>query len=195
VARFLTSFLRHPIATGAIAPSSARLAREMVDWIDWHDVSTCVELGPGTGAFTPSILNAMHAETRFFTVELNPEFAAMMRSSYPQVETVCRSVADIGAICDARDVASIDCIVCGLPWAAFPTQLHQTLMSAVTARLSTKGYFCTFAYLQGTILPAGIRFKRLLDKSFASVHRSRTVWGNLPPAFVYQCRAPHVPSM
>ncbi len=186
--RFLSSFVRHPIATGAVAPSSAHLAREMVNWIDWSEIGTCVEFGPGTGAFTPSILESMNDGTDFFAVELNEEFAELMTARFPDVDTLCRSVAHIGAICDERGVSSIDCIVCGLPWAAFSNELQHTLMEAMLSRLSDGGYFCTFAYLQGTILPAGIRFGRLLSESFPSVTRSRTVWRNLPPAFVYRCR-------
>ncbi len=189
MAGFFSSFLRHPIATGAIAPSSRYLARAMVSWIDWDQVATCVEFGPGTGAFTPSILASMNPGTDFFAVELNPEFAATMTRKFPNIDVFCRSVAEIDQICDARGVANIDCIICGLPWAAFSTELQQTLMNAILSRLSAGGYFCTFAYLQGTLLPAGIRFRRLLHNAFASVECSPTVWRNLPPAFVYQCRA------
>jgi phospholipid N-methyltransferase len=160
----------------------------MVEWVEWDKVATCVEFGPGTGAFTQSILDSLIDGARFFAVELNEDFAEIMAQRFPQVETLCRSVADIDEICLQRGVAKIDCIICGLPWAAFPDQLQQSLMQAVLARISDDGYFATFAYLQGTILPAGKRFKRLLSESFRSVHRSRTVWRNLPPAFVYQCR-------
>ena len=186
--RFLSAFLRHPIATGAIAPSSFHLAKEMVNWVDWNDVNVCVEFGPGTGAFTPSILESMKAGTRFLAVELNKKFAATMTRKFPHVETICRSVADIEEICDERAVAQIDCIMCGLPWAAFSANLQHRLLKAVLSRMSDSGYFATFAYLQGTILPAGIRFAELLQESFGEVRRSRTVWRNLPPAFVYRCR-------
>lgn len=186
--RFLSAFLRHPIATGAIAPSSRRLAREMVSWVDWDRVKVCVEFGPGTGAFTPGILESMRAGTRFLAVELNERFAAMMATKFPQVETLCRSVADIEEICDQRGIAQIDCIICGLPWAGFSADLQRCLMNAVLSRLSPGGHFATFAYLQGTLLPAGIRFAELLQDSFGEVRRSRTIWRNLPPAFVYRCR-------
>lgn len=186
--RFLSSFLRHPIATGAIAPSSLHLAREMVGWIDWDDVATCVEFGPGTGAFTSQILRAMNEGTHFFTVEQNQMFAAAMAKKFPDVDTYCRSAADIAELCDVRGVAHIDCILCGLPWASFPDRLQHNLMVAIVSSLRKNGCFCTFAYLQGTVLPAGIRFKRLLHASFSSVSRSRIVWRNLPPAFVYRCR-------
>lgn len=188
MSRFFSSFLRHPIATGAIAPSSKYLAQEMVSWVRWQDVRTCVEFGPGTGAFTPSILASMQDGTHFFAVELNQRFARLMQEKFPSVDTLCRSVADIDDICTERGVSQIDCIICGLPWAAFSTQLQASLMGAVLSRLSDGGYFCTFAYLQGLLLPAGMRFKQLLNKSFPSVKTSSTVWRNLPPAFVYRCR-------
>lgn len=186
--RFVTSFIRHPVATGAIAPSSQSLADAMVSWIDWQEVSTCVEFGPGTGAFTGTLLQSMGEGTRFFTVEVNEGFAATMGQRFPHVETVCRSVEEIDQICDERGVEVMDCVICGLPWAAFPADLQGRLMQALLSRLSPSGYFCTFAYLQGTLLPAGIRFKKLLHRSFSSVQRSPTVWRNLPPAFVYRCR-------
>ena len=186
--RFVSAFLRHPIATGAIAPSSVHLAQEMVNWVDWAQVKVCVEFGPGTGACTPSILQTMQQGTRFLAVELNAQFADTMARKFPQVETLCRSVAEIEEICDARGITHIDCIICGLPWAAFSGALQRFLMRAVLARLSEGGYFATFAYLQGTLLPAGVRFAELLQESFSEVQRSRTVWRNLPPAFVYQCR-------
>ncbi len=188
MARFFSSFLRHPIATGAIAPSSPQLARQMVAWVDWANVATCVEFGPGTGAFTQSILDALGDGARFFAVELNEQFADIMTRKFPGVETVCRSVDAIDEICRERGVQKIDCIICGLPWAGFSAELQHCLMQAVLSRMSEGGYFATFAYLQGTILPAGMRFRRLLRESFDSVARSRTVWRNLPPAFVYQCR-------
>ena len=40
---------------------------------------------------------------------------------------------------------------------------------------------------QGSILPAGLRFRRELDARFLRVRRSGVVWPNLPPAFVYRC--------
>ena len=155
--RFARSFIRHPIATGALAPSSTRLAREMVSWIDWSKVTTCSEFGPGTGAFTGSIIESMNGGTRFFAVELNKQFATTMAEKFPDLETVCRSVVDIREICRERGISSIDCIVCGLPWAAFPSQLQHDLIDAILSCLSNGGYFCTFAYVQGKMLPAGIR--------------------------------------
>jgi hypothetical protein len=55
--------------------------------------------------------------------------------------------------------------------------------------LGKGGQFVTFAYLQGLILPAAQRFRKLLKQYFSEVSTSRTVWLNVPPAFIYRCRS------
>ena len=62
------------------------------------------------------------------------------------------------------------------------------LLDATGHVLREGGQFVTFAYLQGLLLPAGQRFKRKLRDHFGQVETSRTVWANMPPAFVYRCR-------
>ncbi|MCH1441871.1 MAG: ribosomal RNA adenine dimethylase domain-containing protein, partial [Rubripirellula sp.] len=66
---FLKNFLRNPGQVGAIAPSSDRLVRMMVDWFDWNQIRNVVEFGPGTGVFTKAISEKIHPETTFFAVE------------------------------------------------------------------------------------------------------------------------------
>ncbi len=60
--------------------------------------------------------------------------------------------------------------------------------------LKEQGQFATFAYLQELLLPAGLRFRRMLRHYFREVSTSRTVWKNLPPAFVYRCRRRNHPT-
>jgi phosphatidylethanolamine/phosphatidyl-N-methylethanolamine N-methyltransferase len=91
-------------------------------------------------------------------------------------------------LCDRQGIAQVDCIVSGLPWASFPDDMQTQYLDAMMTVLKPGGQFVTFAYLQGLLLPAGRRFRRKLDHYFSRVDRSRTVWLNLPPAFVYRCR-------
>lgn len=51
--------------------------------------------------------------------------------------------------------------------------------------LKPGGKFLSFAYLQGLLLPAGMRFKRKLYARFNNVTKTRTIWLNIPPGFVY----------
>ncbi|MBI1337575.1 MAG: ribosomal RNA adenine dimethylase domain-containing protein [Phycisphaera sp.] len=160
----------------------------MVEWIDWSAVDTVVEYGPGTGAFTRAILNTKPERCRFLAIEFSPILAADLAARYPQVQVVTGSVEDIVCICDEHGIARIDAVVCGLPWSIWTPSLQRSIMRATRDMLSERGYFTTFAYLQGLLLPGGRAFTRLLDEVFPTVQRSRVVWRNLPPAFAYRCR-------
>jgi phospholipid N-methyltransferase len=97
------------------------------------------------------------------------------------------TVTNVAQLCRQQSMDRVDAIICGLPWASFPPSLQSDIMDAMLEVLVPGGQFATFAYWQGVILPAGLRFHRRLRGTFSSVHRSRTVWRNLPPAFVYRC--------
>jgi phosphatidylethanolamine/phosphatidyl-N-methylethanolamine N-methyltransferase len=188
VRKFWGEFLLHPATTGAIAPSSRFLARTMVGWIDLARARTVLEYGPGTGVFTDFIIRRMPPGSKFVAIELNSRLAAMFRQRHPSLTLVEDSVANVANICREQGLSRVDCIVCGLPWAAFSEALQIHLLDQMMSVLAPEGQFVTFAYLQGLLLPPGRRFARLLPKYFRQVSRSRTVWLNLPPAFVYQCR-------
>lgn len=188
ISRFLGEFLLHPTRTGAIAPSSQFLARTMVEWIDLPKARTVLEYGPGTGVFTGSILERMPVDANFVAIELNSRLAEIFRQRHPDVTLVEDSVANVGVICQKLGLGKVDCIVCGLPWASFPAPLQTRILDQMMTVMSPQGQFVTFAYLQGLLLPPGRRFASLLPKYFTHVSKSRTVWLNLPPAFVYQCK-------
>lgn len=184
---FLKNFARHPTQVGAIAPSSPGLARMMVDWFDWNQIRSVVEFGPGTGVFTEQIEKERHPDCRFLAIERSTELAAATRQRCPGVLVVEDSVTNVAKICREHSIDQIDAILCGLPWASFPESLQREIIEAMLTMLKPGGKFATFAYWQGVILPAGMRFSRLLDETFDSVQKSPTVWRNLPPAFVYRC--------
>ncbi|TWT53443.1 hypothetical protein Pla22_10720 [Rubripirellula amarantea] len=186
-ATFLKNFIRNPTKVGAIAPSSAGLAETMVDWFDWTNAKNVVEFGPGTGVFTEAILSRLHSDANFFAIEQSAELVAATQTRCPNATVIEDSVTNVANLCRSRGIESVDAIVCGLPWAAFSERLTDEIMDAMFEVLKPGGQFATFAYWQGVILPAGIRFSRRLEKQFASVHKSPTVWRNLPPAFVYRC--------
>jgi phosphatidylethanolamine/phosphatidyl-N-methylethanolamine N-methyltransferase len=185
---FFGEFIKHPTKTGAVAPSSRYLARAMVEWIDLPSARTVLEYGPGTGVFTERILRRLAPDSQFAAIELNSRLAELFRRRHPGLTLVEDSVANVKAVCQRLGFRSVDCVVCGLPWASFPKDLQTHLLEQMISVMSPEGQFVTFAYLQGLLLPAGRRFAQLLPGYFSHVSRSRTVWRNLPPAFVYQCR-------
>jgi phospholipid N-methyltransferase len=85
-------------------------------------------------------------------------------------------------------------IVSGLPWAAFGQELQDELLDAVTDTLAPDGAFTTFAYTLARWAPPARRLRRSLGAEFDEVVTGRTVWANVPPAFVYFCRRTRVPA-
>ncbi|MEM1226905.1 MAG: hypothetical protein AAGJ40_14505 [Planctomycetota bacterium] len=185
--KFLKRFVRHPTQVGAIAPSSEALVETMVEWIQWQSATGVVEYGPGTGVFTSEIVKRLRPDAKFMAIERARELATLTRQRCPGVTVHEASAADVGDLMVQAGMQHADAIICGLPWASFPDVLQRSIMEATWRAMPTGGQFATFAYWQGVALPAGRRFHRLLIESFTSVQRSRTVWRNLPPAFVYRC--------
>jgi phospholipid N-methyltransferase len=184
---FLKNFIQHPTAVGAISPSSQVLARTMIDWVDWENARGVVEFGPGTGVFTEAIQRALHPDAGFIAIEQSPELAQATRLRVPTANVIQGSATDVDAFCRKASIASVDAIICGLPWAAFSESLTDEIFESMFRVLRPGGQFATFAYWQGVILPAGIRFSRRLNRTFSQVEKSPTAWRNLPPAFVYRC--------
>ena len=185
-------FLKNPRQIGALCASSPDLCREMVDALGIPKARTVIELGPGTGVITREILRIMPEECELLSIELDPQLCATLRECFAAEKVhICQgSAADLGLFLEQHGRTGAEAVVSGLPWAIFPEELQRAILRAVCEHLSPNGGFATFAYLQGVPLPAGLRFRKLLREFFGKVVRSRIVWRNLPPAFVYRCYQP-----
>ena len=185
--RFLKEFITQPFVIGAVAPSSKRLARKMVEDVDFANARAVVEFGPGTGAFTDKILPRLAPECRFFAIELNPTMAELWRSRHPGATLYRNSVKNVDRLCRKEGIEEVDVIFSGLPWASFDDDLQEETLEATLKVLRPGGQLITFGYRVGTMLPKGRRFYRRLPRYFSRVERSEYVWRNLPPAFVVRC--------
>lgn len=189
-ALFLRQFLRSPLATGAIAPSSRHLAVAVTAPIPERGDPVVVELGPGTGPFTAEIQRRLGGRGRHIAVEINPLLARHLAERHPQVELVVDDVARLPKLLADRGVPAADVIVSGLPWAAFSAGVQAELLHAVLRAMRPDGAFTTFSYAHTRPLGPAIRFRHRLRDAFEEVVPGRTIWRNLPPAFVYHARRP-----
>lgn len=184
---FLGQFVGRPTMIGAVAPSSRHLAARVLEGLDLEHAKAVLEFGPGTGAITGRLVARLGANTKFVAIELNPVMAASFRKRFPQVKLREESVENARRVCQEEGIDSVDFIVCGLPWSSFSDDLQDRLLDATLDVLKPGGTLVSFAYHVGTWLPGGRRIRRKLDSRFTTVRKSRSVWRNLPPAFVYRC--------
>jgi phosphatidylethanolamine/phosphatidyl-N-methylethanolamine N-methyltransferase len=175
---------------GAIAPSSPRLGAVLASVVPRTGEPVVVELGPGTGAVSTVIAEKLPPGARHLAVELDPDMVGYLRRTRPELEVVPGNAADLGALLAERGIASVDAVVCGLPWALFDDATQTALLAEISRVIGDHGAFTTFAYLHGMTLAAARRFRRTLRATFDEVLVTATVWRNLPPAFVYVCRRP-----
>jgi phosphatidylethanolamine/phosphatidyl-N-methylethanolamine N-methyltransferase len=185
--RFLGTFVAAPRTVGAVAPSSAALAAEIVRQARVAHARTIVELGGGTGSFTRKIAEVAPRDAMIVSIEINAAFAEILSKRFERVRVIAGSAERAGDYLRAAGRSSADCVVSGLPWAAFDTGLQSRLLTAIAGLLADGGTFATFAYLHASKLPAAIRFRDQLHAIFSKVRESRVVWRNIPPAFVYGC--------
>lgn len=182
--RFVESFLRDPLEVGSLWPSSAVLARAVVNSCDIKQGDTVVELGPGTGAFTGMLSERLHGIGHLIAIEISRTNIAELRRHFPECEVIHGSAEHLPSHLGARRA---NCIVSGLAWGTMRPALQDRIFNAVLAALADDGQFVAFGYVHASRLPTSMRFRNQLLHSFARVERTRIVWRNLPPAFVYRC--------
>ncbi len=185
--QFLNDFKDNIIQTGAIAPSSKTLANYIINIANLNEKRCIVELGSGTGVFTKKIIKKKNRASVFFSLEINRYFVNKTKDCCPDAQIHNDSAENIQIYLSQLDKKECDCIISGLPWSCFSEEYQANLIEKIYESLENGGEFLTFAYLQSSFLPQGIKFKKLLEDKFKVVIQTKTIWNNLPPAFIYHC--------
>ena len=189
---FLEQWLRTPGQIGAIAPSSSRLARAISTSIPESGDPVVVELGAGTGPFTAEIQRRLAGRGRHVAVEVNPALAQLLRDRFTQTEVIEGDARLLPSLLDECGLRHADVVISSLPWTMFDPPTQDLLLKAVLDVLAPHSAFSTFAYAHAAPLPGARRFRELAGRHFEEVIASRTVWRNLPPAFVLHARRPRL---
>jgi phospholipid N-methyltransferase len=179
----LGRFVRNPRTVGAVAPSSAALARQMVAGLDLHQARV-VELGPGTGAFTRAIVPELGPAARFLAIDIDPTFIETLRTRFPQVDFVCGSAEQLPAFAAERGLDSVDHILSGLPFASLPASITRGILDGIERTLRRGGTFTTFQYVNAYGMSAAVAFRQDLSRRLGGEPTRRLVMRNLPPAWV-----------
>jgi phospholipid N-methyltransferase len=181
---FLQVLLLSPARTGAIAPSSVRLARAMVDGLIVAPGETIVEFGPGTGAFTAEIRRILPPQSSYLGIEIEPRFAELLRRRYPDLHFVEGSAEHAAQFLAKAGYDRVKAIICGLPFASLSSGVQDGIIEALETLVAPGVQFRTFQYVHAYGLPPAVRFRRRMGERFGPVTREAMVLRNLPPAYV-----------
>jgi phospholipid N-methyltransferase len=185
---FVSTFVLHPKITGAVAPSSRKLAEAMISGADLQNANLVIELGAGTGAITELIRERMKPNATLISLEMNSSAVDRLRRRFRGLHVICDSAENLRLHLDFLGHRHADCIISSLPWVSMGTDLQGRLLDSIVASLKPGGSFSTMAYLHASAYLAARRFKAELGRHFGEIKRSKVVWANVPPAFAYYGR-------
>lgn len=187
---FLTHFRKSPRTVGAIAPSSRRLARAMLDGLALEPGTAVrvVELGPGTGAVTAEIASRLPADAACLAIDVDPVFSARVGTRWPRIDSVCDRAERLVDIARARNLLPVDHIVSGLPFASLPAASARAIVEAIVSSLRVGGSFTTFQYVHAYGFSSAMAVRQTLTREMGTAPSRSLVLGNLPPALVLRWR-------
>ena len=159
------------------------LARAMCRHITADKPQTIIELGAGTGAVTRGLVQAMHQDSRLISVEIDHDFAQVLRMHYPQAEVLECDVVELKPKLAELGVDRADVFVSGLPTPSLPKAVNVAVLEAfrdITGDGAGHGVFS-----QLTVMP--YVYKSFYQKLFDQVDFDLVV-ANIPPGGAYHCR-------
>ncbi len=146
---FFREFLRHPEEIASVVPSSRFLERRLVDIADVAHARLVVELGPGTGGTTRAILRALAADARLLAIEINPRFAALLRSvPDPRLTVHTGSAVDIEEALAAHglELTWPDVVLSGIPFSTMPPAVGRRILRGAWHALAPGGSFVAYQF-------------------------------------------------
>lgn len=179
---FLKEYIKSPRSIGAVAPSSERLAKKMIESINFESAECIVEYGPGTGVFTEKLVRNKKRNTILILIEYNENFCELLKDKYNgyyNVVIVNDSAENIDKHLSKYKVKKVDYVLSGLPFASLPKSISSKILTKTRNIIKENGLFITFQY---TLMKKGY-----LGNYFENISWERELC-NLPPAYVLKCK-------
>jgi len=175
-------WLRDPLRTAAVLPSSRELAAAMVAELP-PGTTRVIELGGGTGALTRALLAHGIPGDALLVVELNEELHEHLHERFPTVHIALGDATELLHVaerCGYLAAGPVDAIISGLGLLAMPVTMQRAILQQAFAALREGGRFIQFTY--GPQAPVADEVVRALG---LRAHRGDFILRNVPPATVY----------
>lgn len=145
---FLKGFIKDPNGTASMVPSSHWLEQRVVNNARVRDAKCVIELGPGTGGTTRALLRQMNPQARLLAIELNPEFAAHVKSVVgdPRLHVECGSAERLAEYLAARRLPAPDAVISGIPFSTMPQDVGDRIAAALSRALVPGGRFVAYQW-------------------------------------------------
>ena len=175
---FLREWLANPQHTGSVAPSSPHLTSAMAEWLPVDRNAYVLELGPGTGAVTDTLLKRGLREDRLIAIEHNQNLAKLLCKRFPRAHIINGDAWQLDELlreCPAA-ITQVGAVISSLPLLNFSREQAESLAGKIHSVLDPQGSWVQYSYQIGRRRARGTDNFRLVSY--------RIVWFNLPPARV-----------
>lgn len=179
MASFLREWIAAPSSVAAILPSGPALASSITSELS-ERTGRVLELGPGTGAFTQSMLDRGVCEKNLFLLEYNQTFSSLLARRFPHATVLQMDVADLEAL-PRFDGACVDAVVCGL--GLLNMRAHQVAAIVRGAFMHLKQGGCMYLFTYGLKCSVPAHVLDALDLEAVKIGRT---YRNIPPATTYR---------
>jgi len=185
ISAFVFMALCRPSTVGAILPSSQRLAEAMSRAA--RGCSALIELGAGTGAITAALCR-QHPGVPLQVVELQARLAQHLRQRFPDAEVLQAPAHHVLAQAHVGPPGLV--LVSSLPFRSLPPRLRLRSSLAIERLLIERpgSRLVQYSYLPRE--PFALRRAAQLQW-----RRLGAVWGNTPPAWVWELRSATAPAL
>jgi phosphatidylethanolamine/phosphatidyl-N-methylethanolamine N-methyltransferase len=176
---FIKSWRANPSQIGAIAPSSAGLAKLITSEIN-ESCGEILELGPGTGVFTKAILEKIKDPKKLTLVEYDSAMVELLSQRFPNVRIINMDAALLVEN-DIFENRKIDAVISGMPLLLFPPEVLTKVLQGIFTYLKPNCAYYQFTYSPFCPIP-----KDIMTKLGLEAKRIGFVIGNIPPASVFK---------
>ena len=175
---FLQDWLSAPKKIGSITPSSKGLCNAMADWLPSDKDEYVIELGPGTGPVTQTLLDRGLRPDRLIAIELTAKLADLLRERFPGIHVINGDACHMDELIRKHvpQAKTIGAVISSLPLRNFPPDIAEALAKKIQQVLRPEGKWVQFSYR--------IRSKRHQGDHHFKHLPSKIVWLNVPPARV-----------
>ncbi len=172
---FFLKNLRNPLVNGAFFPSSASAVDAMLGGIDFSNLRTIIELGPGTGPYTAELVRRAPPNCKIILIELDADYAELLKNKFGARVSVENGGAEfLEEVLRRHEIDIPDLIVSALPFLPHPKR--EKFFDALR-RCTESGTILRFEML---LQPWGIRVYRSLP-----IRKKTFVFRNIPPVWIY----------
>lgn len=173
---FLKVIVVNPRRTGALFPSSKRLASEMARHVLLSANSEVIELGPGNGIITEALIERGISPRNITAIEYSPELVQNLCQRFPDISVIEGDAACLIDLLNHTKNRQISTIISSLPLRILPKKKAKAILRQIEMLLPPGGRYIQFTYRYDEN-----RFGRL--EGYKKIY-SKRIWLNIPPARV-----------